>query len=90
MHYMVIERFTHGPAPIYQRLAERGRMMPDGLVYVSSWITDDLTTCYQVMETDDPSLFKDWIANWDDLVEFEVRPVLSSAEVGARFASREP
>ena len=56
MHYLVIERFTHGPAPIYQRLAERGRMMPEGLAYVSSWITDDLTTCYQVMETDDRAL----------------------------------
>lgn len=86
MHYMVIERFTHGPEPIYRRLAEKGRMMPDGLVYVSSWITDDLSTCYQVMETDDPAHFEDWIAHWSDLMEFEVRPVLSSAEVRARFA----
>jgi len=85
MHYLVIERFIHGPAPIYQRLAERGRMMPEGLAYVSSWITDDLTTCYQVMETDDPTLFKDWIANWDDLAEFDIKPVLTSAEVRARF-----
>ena len=85
MHYMVIERFTHGPAPIYSRLAERGRMMPDGLVYVSSWITEDLTTCYQVMETEDPRLFETWIANWSDLMEFDVWPVLSSAEVRAKF-----
>jgi hypothetical protein len=86
MQYMVIERFTHGPEPIYRRLAEKGRLMPAGLVYVSSWITDDLSTCYQVMETDSPALFEDWIANWSDLMEFEVRRVLTSAEVRARFA----
>jgi hypothetical protein len=85
MNYLVIERFTHGPAPIYQRLAERGRMMPDGLAYVSSWITDDLTTCYQVMETDDPALLKQWTSNWDDLMEFDIMPVLTSAQVRARF-----
>ena len=86
MHYMVIERFIHGAEPIYRRLAEQGRMMPEGLVYVSSWITDDLTTCYQVMETEDPALFTDWIANWSDLMEFEIRPVLTSAQVRAKFA----
>ena len=85
MRYMIIEHFTHGPAPIYKRLAERGRMMPDGLVYVSSWITDDLTTCYQVMETDDPGLFGQWTANWEDLMAFEIKPVLTSAQVRARF-----
>ena len=60
-------------------------MMPDGLVYVSSWITDDLTTCYQVMETDDPGLFGQWTANWEDLMAFEIKPVLTSAQVRARF-----
>lgn len=83
---MVIERFRDGdPAPIYRRLAERGRMMPEGLSYVSSWITEDLTTCYQVMETDNPALFELWIAEWNDLMDFEVIPVLSSAQVRARF-----
>ena len=85
MHYMVVETFTHGPASIYKRLAERGRMMPDGLVYVSSWITEDLTTCYQLMETEDPALFPEWTANWDDLMEFDIQPVLTSAQVRARF-----
>jgi hypothetical protein len=90
MHYIIIERFLHGPEPIYRRLAEKGRMMPEGLTYVSSWITDDLSTCYQVMETGDPALFEDWIANWSDLMEFEVRPVLSSAQVRSRFESHGP
>ena len=82
---MVIERFKSGPAAIYSRFAERGRLMPEGLHYVSSWITDDLTTCYQLMETDNPELFALWIAEWNDLMEFEVLPVLSSAEVRARL-----
>ena len=86
MLYMVIERFHEGAGPeVYKRVRERGRMMPDGLVYVSSWITDDLTTCYQVMETDDPGLFGQWTANWEDLMAFEIKPVLTSAQVRARF-----
>ena len=83
---MVIERFKNGDAaPIYRRFAERGRLMPEGLHYVSSWITEDLTTCYQVMETENPELFAQWITEWNDVMDFEVLPVLSSAEVRARF-----
>ena len=86
MHYLVIERFRNGdPVPIYQRFRERGRMMPPGLTYVSSWITEDLSCCYQVMETEDPRLFEEWMANWSDLTEFELIPVLSSAEVQHRL-----
>jgi len=86
VHYLVIERFHDGdPAPVYRRFGERGRLMPEGLHYVSSWITEDLSTCYQLMETDDPSLFEQWTAAWNDLMEFEILPVLSSAEVRARI-----
>jgi hypothetical protein len=85
---MVVERFRGGEAgPVYARFRERGRMAPDGLRYVSSWVTDDLTTCFQVMECDDPALLDAWIACWDDLVDFEVRPVVTSAEAAARVAS---
>jgi len=59
--------------------------MPEGLHYVSSWTTEDFTTCYQLMETDNRELFALWIAEWNDLWEFEVLPVLSSAEVRTRF-----
>ena len=90
MKYMVIERFKNGdPAPGYARFRERGRMMPEGLAYLASWITDDLTTCYQVMETDDRRLLEEWMANWSDLTDFEVLPVLTSPEVQARMAARD-
>ena len=87
MQYLVIERFTQGPGPVYARAAERGRMLPDGLHYVDSWVVDDhrLDTCYQLMETDDPALLEAWIANWSDLTAFEVVPVISSAEASARM-----
>lgn len=85
MKYMVIERFRPGAAAeIYRRFAEKGRMMPDGLSYVESWIVDDLSMCYQLMETDDFSKFGEWTRNWDDLADFEIVPVLSSAEARAK------
>jgi hypothetical protein len=80
MLYMVVERFKDAPA-IYQRLREKGRMMPEGLEYVSSWIDADLKICWQLMQTDDESLFRTWTDNWKDLMDFEVVPVRTSAEV---------
>lgn len=85
MHFMVIERFVNSdPGPIYARLAEKGRLMPEGLHYVNSWISEDFSTCWQVMETDDQTKFSEWTRNWDDLVEFEIVPVMSSAEARAK------
>ena len=81
---MVVERFTQGAAPVYERAAERGRLLPDGLVYVDSWVDERLDRCFQLMETDDPSLFDEWTAWWADLAEFEVVPVLRSAEASKR------
>ena len=82
--YLVIERFRRGdPRPVYERFAERGRLAPDGLAYVGSWVTDDLTTCYQVMRTAERRLLDEWIAAWADLVDFEVHEVLGSAEAAA-------
>jgi hypothetical protein len=87
MHYLVIEHFRGGnPAPVYARFRERGRLLPEGLEYVSSWITDDLTRCYQVMQCEDRALLDRWMAEWDDLIEFEVLPVVTSAAVQARLA----
>lgn len=85
MLYLVIERFRNGdPAPVYRRFRERGRLAPEGLEYRGSWVTDDLTTCYQVMECADRALLDAWIKAWEDLVEFEVIPVITSAEAQAR------
>lgn len=80
---MVIETFKDAPE-IYRRFAESGRMMPEGLNYVSSWIDEDFQKCFQLMETDDAKLFDEWIANWDDLMDFEVIPVIISAEAQER------
>jgi len=85
MLYMVIEHYRDGdPRPVYRRFAERGRLAPEGLAYLGSWVTDDLRRCYQVMECDDPALLEAWMANWHDIVDFEVVPVITSAEAAAR------
>jgi hypothetical protein len=73
MRYMVIEHFRNGDAaPVYRRFREHGRLAPPGLTYVTSWVAADLTTCYQIMECDDPALLDQWIGAWEDLVDFEV------------------
>lgn len=85
MRYMVIEDFKPGKAgEIYRRLRDSGRHMPAGLEYVGSWITDDLTRCYQVMECADQGLLDEWISQWADLMDFEVVPVISSEEAKGR------
>jgi hypothetical protein len=87
--YMVIERFKNGDAiPVYRRFREHGRMTPDGLSYVSSWIDDKMTTCYQIMEATHPALFDGWMAKWNDLIDFEVYPVLTSKETAEKIAPR--
>ena len=85
MLYMIVEHFRGGdPGPVYARFRARGRLAPEGLRYVNSWVTEDLARCYQVMETDDPALLDVWMAAWSDLVEFEVHPVVTSADAAAR------
>jgi len=87
VRYLVIETFTKGPEPVYKRAADRGRLLPPGLEYVDSWIDERrLDRCFQLMETDDPTLFDGWIASWSDLAEFEVVPVIDSAAAAARVS----
>ncbi|HXD29671.1 MAG TPA: DUF3303 family protein [Pyrinomonadaceae bacterium] len=82
---MIVEHFkNHDPKPVYQRFEERGRLAPEGLHYVSSWVDEKLDRCFQLMETDDRSLIDEWISNWSDLADFEVIPVLSSAEAATK------
>ena len=87
--YMVIELFKGGDAvPVYRRFRDHGRLAPQGLTYVSSWVDTKFERCYQLMETDDPQLLDDWIAQWNDIVDFEVYPVVTSAEAAERIAPR--
>jgi hypothetical protein len=82
MLFMVIERFKNRDAvAIYRRFREQGRMMPDGLQYVESWIESNFDRCFQLMECDDPRLFQQWIIQWQDLMEFEIIPVVPSKDV---------
>ena len=85
--YMVIEYFKdRDPLPVYRRFRDKGRMAPEGLVYVSSWVDHKLERCYQLMETRDRALLDEWMANWKDIVDFEVHPVITSREAADRIA----
>ena len=84
-----IEHFKDAPA-ICQRLREKGRMMPDGLNYISSWIDTDFKVCYQLMEAEDVTLFERWTENWNDLMEFKIVPVRTSAEAAAIAQGNDP
>jgi hypothetical protein len=86
MLYMVVERYVDGPGPVYERAATHGRMLPEGVRYVDSWIVDDdrLDRCFQLMEADDGALLDRWRERWSDLVEFDVCPVIKSDEAAAR------
>lgn len=89
MLYMIIERFRDGdPIPVYRRLRDRGRMAPEGLRYVSSWVAQDLASCFQLMETADPDLLAGWMESWKDVADFEVVPVVTSVEAQATVGPR--
>lgn len=86
---MVIERFkTPGAIEIYRRARDHGRLMPEGLEYVSSWIDFDFTRCFQLMETDNENLLDQWTSRWIDLVDFEIVPVRTSSEAMEAIKSR--
>jgi hypothetical protein len=89
MLYMIVEHFRDGDAlPVYRRFRDRGRLAPDGLQYVSSWVSADLRRCFQIMQCDDVALLAQWTGHWADLVEFEVIPIITSAEAFATVAPR--
>ena len=89
MLYMIVEMFRGGDArPVYRRFRDEGRLAPDGLRYVASWVSDDFRRCFQVMECDEPKLLAQWTAKWDDLVDFEIIPVMTSADAVAAIAPR--
>ena len=87
MLYMIIESFRKGDAvPVYRRFRDRGRLAPGDVKHVSSWVTSDMTRCYQLMECEDRHLLEEWIARWSDLVDFEVVPVITSDQAAERIA----
>jgi hypothetical protein len=89
MLYMIIEHFKNRDAvPVYRRFRDQGRQAPDGLKYVSSWVTTDMTRCYQLMECEDPRLLEQWRTRWNDLVDFEVQPVITSAQAVEQIRPR--
>ena len=89
MLFMVIERFKNRDAvAVYRRYKERGRMMPEGLEYVESWVETDFNRCFQLMESNDLRLFEQWTVQWQDLVEFEIVPVVTSKEAAETISTR--
>ena len=83
--YMVVEHFKDAAA-VYRRFRDSGRMMPEGLTYVASWIDDRFERCYQLMETRDRALLDEWMARWSDLMDFEVHAVVTSKEAVGKMA----
>ncbi len=89
MLYMIVERFRNGdPLPVYRRFRERGRLAPPGLQYISSWVDEKFERCFQIMETSDRALLDQWMDHWRDIVDFDVIPIVSSAEAAETIASR--
>jgi hypothetical protein len=89
MLFMVIERFKNSdPVPVYRRFRDRGRLAPDGVVYVSSWVDTGMKRCYQIMEAAESGLIDQWVANWSDIVDFEIVPVITSKEAAERIGPR--
>ena len=85
--YMVVEHFKNKDAvAVYRRFRDKGRMAPEGLTYVSSWVDDKIECCFQLMETHNPKLLDQWMAEWSDLVNFQVQAVVTSKEAAERMA----
>ena len=89
MLFMVVERFRNqdGKA-VYRRFRDKGRMTPEGLDFVGSWVSADLDRCFQVMECDDVGLLQSWVAEWSDIIEFEIVPVQVGKDTGAALAAQ--
>jgi len=89
MLYMIVEHFRDGdPVPVYRRFRDQGRLAPEGLRYVAGWVTDDFRRCFQIMECENRQLLAQWTALWEDLIDFEIIPVVTSAEAAAAVAPR--
>jgi hypothetical protein len=89
MLFMIVEHFANNdPLPVYRRFRDRGRLAPEGLHYIASWVDEGFERCFQVMETADRALLDRWISNWNDIVEFEIHPVMTSKEAAEKIGPR--
>ena len=89
MLFMVVERFRPGrAADVYRRFRDRGRMAPDGVRYISSWVDFNFERCFQLMEAADEAPVREWAEHWADLVDCEIVAVRTSAEAAAAIAPR--
>jgi hypothetical protein len=89
MLYMIIETFKNGdPVPVYRRFRDKVRQAPEALKYISSWVTTDLSRCYQLMECEDRRLLDEWITRWNDVADIEVIPVITSAQAVEQITPR--
>ena len=87
MLFMVIERYREGQTPaVYRRFRDRGRMAPEGVKYVSSWVDLEFRRCFLVMEAADETLLRQWTKHWEDLIDFEIVPVRTSEQAAAAIA----
>lgn len=87
MLFMVIENFRGQDAKsVYRRFQERGRLMPEGVTFVESWVSADLSRCFQIMESQDVTLLQRWVAEWSDLVEFEIIPICAGRDTAAALS----
>jgi hypothetical protein len=86
MLFMVIETFGRDARGVYRRFRDKGRMMPDGVSFVGSWVTADLQRCFQLMECDDVALLQRWVAEWSDIAGFEIVPVVAGKDTAAALA----
>ena len=91
MQYLIIEHYKKGKTiEIYQRFDQKGRMLPKGVTYINSWTDEKVETCYQIMESESLEKLQEWVSNWNDLVDFEIIPVLTSAELSGLFCAAAP
>lgn len=89
MLFMIVEHFRNqDPVPVYRRFRDHGRLAPEGLQYISSWVDQNMEVCFQLMEAPAVELVHQWIAQWNDIVEFEVYPVITSSEAAQRMLPR--
>lgn len=88
MLFMVIETFGRDPKTVYRRFRDKGRMMPDGVSFVGSWVTADLQRCFQIMECDDVALLQRWVAEWCDVAGFEIVPVVAGKDTAAALSDK--